>query len=265
MGDGPAVAAAIAWGHTRLIARLHELSDDELLAPSSLPDWSRLTVVCHIRFGAEAINRIITATLAGEEALFYPGGRIEQRPGTLAPSPGESPRDVVESFATRCDELDATLADLSEDDWGLLSREPEGKRDLGPQTVEQLAVLRLTELDVHAVDLDIGITQWSDTFARVGLPLRIDRLGKFLSNNPAAPDRPDGSWLVRAHDGRAYRVTSNGGVVTTRVAEWDERADGVIDGSSRDLIALMLGRDLEGEVVYSNDFARDFAAAFPGP
>lgn len=265
MSEGPAIAAAIAWGHTRLIARLHELSDEELLADSSLPDWSRLTVVCHIRFGAEAINRIVTATVAGEEALFYPGGRAEQRPGTLFPESGETPRDVVASFADRCDELDATLADLSDADWAKVSREPDGKRDLGPQTVEQLAILRLTELDVHAVDMHIGITEWSETFARVGLPLRIDRLGKFLSNNPAAPERPDGSWLVRADDGRAYRVTSNAGIVTTRVAEWDERADGVIDGSSRDLIALMLGRELVGEINYSNDFAKGFAAAFPGP
>lgn len=265
MSEGPAIAAAIAWGHTRLIARLHELSDEELLAPSALPDWSRLTVVCHIRFGAEAINRIVTATVAGDEALFYPGGRAEQRPGTLLPNPGESPHDVVETFAVRCDELDATLADLADDDWAKVSREPAGKRDLGPQTIEQLAILRLTELDVHAVDMNIGIARWSDTFSRVGLPLRIDRLGKYLANNPAAPERPDGAWLIRAHDGRSYRVTSYDGIVTTRAAERDERADGVIDGSSRDLIALMLGRDLEGEISYSNDFARGFAAAFPGP
>ena len=265
MSDGPAIAAAIAASQAAVVARLRELSDDELLAPSLLPDWSRLTVVCHIRFGCDAINRLINATCEGRPELFYPGGRTTQRPGTLVPEPGESPQDVVESLAANGEALNATLASLSADEWSLVSREPDGAVDLGPQTVEQLAILRLTELDVHAVDMNIGITTWSDTFSRVGLPLRIERLARRLENSPAASNRPDGSWLIRDNLGRVFRVTSHEGIVTTRTAEPDERADGVVEGTSRDLIALLLGRDLEGEIRYSNDFARGFAAAFPGP
>ena len=62
-------------------------------------------------------------------------------------------------------------------DWDRVLVEPGDQVDLGPQTIEQLAILRLTEVDVHAVDMNIGITRWSDTFAEVGLPLRVARLG----------------------------------------------------------------------------------------
>lgn len=260
--EGAAVAQAIAASQDDIARRLAALSDDELRAPSRLPDWSRLTVVCHIRFGAEAIDRMVRAALKGEAALFYPGGRAEQRPATLYPGDGESPQDVVASFVANGERLNDALAMV--EDWTTMFREPDGHHDLGPQSVYQLAVLRLTEVEVHAVDLDIGIERWSDTFAAVGLPLRIDRLGKVLSNNPVA-DRINGSWLLRATDGGAYLVTQTADGVTKRPAAPDERADGVIDASSRDLIALMLGRDFAGDVTFSNDFARRFTTAFPGP
>jgi maleylpyruvate isomerase len=260
--DGAALAGAIAASHARVVSALDALPDDELVAPSRLPDWNRLTVVCHIRYGATAVDRMVRAAVAGEPALFYPGGRAEQRPGTLVPLPGESPRDVVSSFAGACAALDTTLAEVR--DWSAVFREPEGVVDIGPQTVFQLAVLRLTEVDVHAVDLDVGIEHWSDAFVEVGLPLRLDRLGKRLSNNPSG-ERVTGTWLLRERGDGAHVVTATGDGVSTRDASPDEDADGVITASRRDLIALMLGRDFEGDVEFSNDFARSFTSAFPGP
>lgn len=260
--EGAVVAQAIAASQNEVARRLAALSDDELRAPSRLPDWSRLTVVCHIRFGAEAIDRMVRAALRGETSLFYPGGRAEQRPGTLLPNDGESPQDVVASFVANSERLNAALAMV--EDWTVVHREPDGHHDLGPQTIYQLAVLRLTEVDVHAVDLDIGIERWSDTFAAAGLPLRIDRLGKMLANNTGG-DPIVGSWLLRASDGGTYLITRTADGLVKRPATPDENADGVIDASSRDLIALMLGRDFEGDVVFSNDFARSFSEAFPGP
>lgn len=43
-------------------------------------------------------------------------------------------------------------------------------------TLGMLAVLRLTEVEVHGFDLDIGCTPWSEVFVDVALPTRIRRL-----------------------------------------------------------------------------------------
>jgi hypothetical protein len=35
-----------------IVENLRGLRDDELRQPSELPEWSRLTIACHLRFGA---------------------------------------------------------------------------------------------------------------------------------------------------------------------------------------------------------------------
>lgn len=266
MPRGPDITAAVAAKHAALVGALRELGDDELQADSLLPGWDRLTVLCHIRYGAEAIDHLITAALAGEPMLFYPGGRDQQRPGTLVPAPGESPRDVVASLAANSARLDATLARVN--DWSVMSREPEDARDLGPMPIERLAILRLTEVEVHAADMNIGLDRWSDVFVEAALPMRIERLAIRLSNSPVSARRPNGTWLLRSTEGDAWVVVVADDVVS-RPAQGGESVDGTIEASRRDLLALLLGRPFDGPVNYLGDdhgaFARSFKEAFPGP
>src|SRR5690348_1934823 len=102
--SGSVIARAIAAGQRAITQALGNLDDAGLRAPTLLPGWDRLTVMCHLRYGAEAVNRLVRAGLAGEPALYYPEGRTEQRPGTLHPHPGESARGVVDSFTERSQE-----------------------------------------------------------------------------------------------------------------------------------------------------------------
>jgi hypothetical protein len=267
VASGAEIAAAVAAKHAAIGAALRGLSDHELQAASRLPDWNRLTVLCHIRYGADAINRLVSAARAGEPALFYPGGRAEQRPLTLVPAPGETPRDVVESFVANSAALDETLATVT--DWSLMSREPEGVSDLGAMPIERLAILRLTEVEVHGTDMDIGVDRWSDTFVDAALSMRFDRLALRLSNSPVPTDRPNGTWLLRSTEGDAWLVSSSADGVMSRPATPDEPANGLIEATRRDLLALLLGRSFEGVVNYGGDddgaFARRFKDAFPGP
>src|SRR5688572_3617156 len=103
---------------TELKARTAVLVDalrgTDLLAPSELAGWSRLTIACHLRYGAEAMHRMTVETLAGQTTAYYPKGRATQRPGTLEPRPGESPMDVVESLAEASAALDEAWAALTE-------------------------------------------------------------------------------------------------------------------------------------------------------
>ena len=201
----------------------------ELDTLSLLPGWTRLTIACHLRYGAEALRQMTLDALAGRPASYYPGGRSTQRPGTLEPRPGESPTDVVLSLLAASAALDEVFDAV--DDWTIVVREPEDNPDLGPQPLGYLPLVRLTEVEVHGTDLDLGLPDWSDVLIREGLAMRLDRVAR---RTPLAP----GAWSL------------NGFVVG------DGSEPEVLEAGDRELFALSLGR------IHLSD---SFAAAYPGP
>jgi maleylpyruvate isomerase len=144
------------------LGALAPLSDDELLGPSELSNWSILTIVCHLRYGASALLQMTDDALAGRPASYYPGGRTTQRPGTLHPADGEMPRDVVHTMASVSADLQRRWEALSEADWAVHAVEPDDNPDLGPQPLAALPLFRLTEVEVHSTDLGIGIPDWDE-------------------------------------------------------------------------------------------------------
>jgi maleylpyruvate isomerase len=204
-------------------------------APSLLPGWTRLTIACHLRYGAEASLRLTRAAIAGEPATFYPRGRATQRPGTLVPAPGE---DVVAALSAVGDELDRAWLQLSDSDWGRVVAEPPGVTDLGPLPIRAIALLRLTEVEVHGTDLDLALPDWSPVLVDAALPFRINRL------------RPGTrTYRFTATDGGSWLV----GGATPPEAE--------IVASRRDLLALLLGRPMLAPPVSTFGFEE----AYPGP
>jgi maleylpyruvate isomerase len=211
-------------------ALVDALTGTDLLAPSELPGWSRLTIACHLRYGAEAMRWMTVDARAGRPTAYYPQGRAPQRPGTLEPRPGESPSDVVRSLRDASDALHETWIETT--DWATMLREPEDNQDLGPLPLWQLPLFRFTEVEVHGTDLGNGLGPWSDAFVHAVLPVRLERL---LRRQPQAP----GAWLLRAHGVRVG----------------DDGEPEVIDATGRDLLAILLGRADGGS----------FSSAFPGP
>jgi len=250
-----------------VVATLGDLDEDELLAPSLLPGWQRLTIVCHLRFGAATLVRLTDAALLGEPAAFYPLGREVQRPRTLEPDDGEAPAEVVASLAAHGRRLDASWSAMTEGQWATVVHEPAGQGDLGALPLAALLLLRLTEVEVHGTDLDLGLDDWSEPFVRRALPFRITRLARRRPSPPPAAVGDGGSWLLVATDGPTHLVTLAGDEVATRPAEPGEPATATIEGTSRDLLALLLGRALRAPLERRGDvaFADAFTAAFPGP
>ncbi|MCY3631850.1 MAG: maleylpyruvate isomerase N-terminal domain-containing protein [bacterium] len=95
MIGGVGIAEAVASRHRELAGVLEAVEPDIVSADSQLPGWSRLNIVCHLRYGAQASHRMTSDALAGQPTAFYPGGVSAQRPSTLHPGPQESPADVV--------------------------------------------------------------------------------------------------------------------------------------------------------------------------
>jgi hypothetical protein len=232
-----------------------------------LPGWDLLTIACHLRYGARASRRMTEDALAGIPTAFYPLGRELERQGTLAPDPGEDPASVVASLQEESAELDDSWAALSLSDWQTEIEEPGGARDLGRIPIAQLALLRLTEVEVHGGDLGMGLEDWSDVFVSTALPVRIAWLATRRSNHKAVDPDVRGSWLLCGDEGSCWRVAVDDGRVTSGPVDRSACADCEIHASSRDLLATLLGRPTTGVVSLSGDLslARAFERAFPGP
>lgn len=261
------LVAAVRRRTDEVVAALRALDVDGLRGPSALPGWSRLTIACHLRYGAEAFSRMTAAALEDRPAAYYPGGREVQRPGTLEPSPGEAPADVVASLAGHSATLDRVWAGMAPDAWDGAVREPDGQRDLGPLPLSRLPLLRLTEVEVHGSDLDLGLDDWSDVFVEAALPFRLDWLNTRRTNHRRVDEDVTGAWLLAAPDGPTWLVAVDSGGVTSRPASADARADAVVEAPARDLLALLLGRPLRTPPRYGGDaeLGRAFSRAFPGP
>lgn len=253
--DAPALLDVLEVSTERLLTAVEELPTAELLGPSALPDWDRVTVLTHLRFVAAASRRITTVALTGEgDPAMYPGGR-RTRPATLERHSGEAPEDVVASLRAESDGLHAAWSALDAKGWSATLDEP----DLGHLPLSRLLVLRLTEIEVHSVDLDLpGLDRWTDAFAEAALPLRVAWLPR-LRRRPDADLTVDGTWRLTAGTGN-WLLTTEGTEVDVRPATAEDAADAVLAGTDAELLALLLGRGDPADAA-----AARFKRAFPGP
>jgi uncharacterized protein (TIGR03083 family) len=262
----PRVRAEIDHRTARIVEALSKLDEMDLTSPSLLRGWSRLTIACHLRYGAEALRAMTEATLSGRPASFYPEGRAQQRARTLLPNADEHPSDVAQSLARHSERLSQLWSSVNEDMWSRQVLEPADNPDLGPITLGRLALLRLTEVQVHGSDLGLNLDDWSPFFIDVVLPMRLDWLS-VRRTNQHVDDILEGAWLLAATDGPTYRISVSHGAVESTPATRTTPARAIVEATSRDLLALLLGRPFLKPPRISGDasFGQAFSKAFPGP
>ncbi len=252
---------------THIVGALSDLGDGDLTAPSELPGWSRLTIACHLRYGAEALRTMTDATLHGRTTSYYPGGRARQRPGTLQPADGEVAHDVLDSLATGSERLSRSWSAVPPDSWKREVVEPSDNPDLGRVSLSRLPLLRLTEVEVHGSDLGLDLPDWSSTFIEATLPMRLEALNNHTPDLRRIDANIEGAWLLVAADGPIYRVSVTQGVVASVPTDLHSPSRVVLEATSRDLLALLLGRPLRHAPRVTGDlaFGEAFPAVFPGP
>jgi uncharacterized protein (TIGR03083 family) len=261
------VARTSAERTAQLLAMLRRLDADAYDGPSRLPGWSRLTIVCHLRYGATALLRMTSDTLAGRETSYYPERRATQRPTTLAPAPGERPENVLDDWERAAGRLDDLWSSLGPQQWAATITEPADNLDLGEVPLGRLALARLTEVDVHGVDLDVGFPDWSDVLVDVALPTRLAWLSTRRTNHREFDRSLRGSWLLVA-DGFRWTVSVDGDRVGSTPADPNvDQPRATITGTRHDLLALLLGRPRRQplEIDGDTEFGAAFERAFPGP
>lgn len=231
------------------------LEDTDLHAASLLPGWTRLTVACHLRYGAEALRWMTDDALARRPTSYYPDGRETQRPMTLVPRQGESSTDVVTSLHEESQTLHEKWRTV--DAWETPIVEPPDHPDLGPVELRRLALARLTEVEVHGTDLGLGLGPWSEVLVHHVLPMRLEWLNSRRSNHRDVDTSIHASWLLVATDMTVSQVVTVDG--STVVSRPGDTADTTIMGTGAELLALLLGRAPTG---FAPD---DFSRALPGP
>jgi maleylpyruvate isomerase len=244
-----------------LLDAVETASPTELLGPSSLPGWSRLTILAHLRYVAAASRRMTAAALAGRSGAMYPGGR-GHRPATLEPTAGESASAVVASLRAESTALHELWRSLTPAQWATELDEPE----LGTITPSTLLFMRWTEVELHGVDLDLGLGPWSEAFVAAALSPRVRALPR-LRRRSDADLTVNGSWALVGGD-EIWFVRTSGR--TTAVEPNDDarfEADSVIEGDTRSLVGLLLGRVEPHELELTGDIhlGRAIKKAFPGP
>jgi hypothetical protein len=180
--------------------------------------------------------------LAGLPAVYYPDGRARQRPATLRPRDAESPGDVVASLADESHTLEQAWRAASESKWSTQSSNRPTGRTSGRPRSGLLALLRLTEVEVHGTDRNIGHPNWSDSFVSTALHRRLTWLNTRRANHCAADEPAHGSWPLTASEGPTFLVTTDETGAQTEPVEPNVEADVTIEATSRDLLALLLGR-----------------------
>ena len=155
MNDVDRDRAGAARAHRAVVATLQTLTDQQVVQPSLLPDWTVGHVATHIARNAEGHLRMFDAAMRDQTAEMYPGGR-EQRTGDIEAGSRRAATDITADVTTTAANLEAAWEAMPTTAWTA-----RGITFAGDETMADLLFIRWRETEVHHADLDLGYS-WSD-------------------------------------------------------------------------------------------------------
>ena len=143
--------AAVREATEVLLEEVSKLDDAEIGLPSLLPGWTRAHVVTHLSRNADALVNLLTWARTGIEHPMYLSradrdADIEEGAQRLA-------QVIREDLIAASARLDAAAARLTGSDWQVSIAHRTGR--VFP--AGELPMMRLFEVCVHLVDLDVGV------------------------------------------------------------------------------------------------------------
>lgn len=144
--------ASVAEATRRFTDSVSALSDDQVGDATLIPPWTRGHVITHIARAADSYGRLLAGAIEGVEAPQYPSMqfRADQIEAGARRTVPELVADVIDSSA-RFEEMMRTLPDAA---WQAKVRMRPGEL----RAPAALSPIRLREIEVHHVDLDVGYT-----------------------------------------------------------------------------------------------------------
>src|SRR4051812_29859975 len=111
-------SAVLQWwaDGERAVARLVDgLTDDDLAAPSGLPDWSRAHVVAHLARNADALVNLLTWARTGVETPMYPSR--EARNAGIETTAAQPAAELRADYSAACARFADAVDALPESAW----------------------------------------------------------------------------------------------------------------------------------------------------
>jgi maleylpyruvate isomerase len=218
----------------RLLRSVSDLDDADVAAPSALPAWSRGHVLTHLARNADALGNLLAWARTGVETPMYPSrqARDDEIEAGAGRGAADQRADLQRSQARFMEGAGA----LGDADWRAPVRWGYDGREC---TADLVPWLRLVELEVHHVDLDVGYTpaHWPAPFVR----RQLDRVAE---ERRLRDDTPP--LTLRATDDVAEHVLGDG-------------AGPVVSGPRAALLAWLLGRSRGTGLTVRPDGAADGA------
>ena len=146
----PAAPAARAWmskGTQLFLRAMRGTSDDALGGPTALPGWTGKHVLAHVAANADALGNLVRWASTGEQTPMY--SSPEQRNADIEEGATRPVADLREWVVRSAKELEASLGDLTDEQWQHEVRTAQGR--LVPAT--EIPWMRAREVMIHAFDL----------------------------------------------------------------------------------------------------------------
>jgi maleylpyruvate isomerase len=208
----------------RVLATAAGISDQQAREPSSLPGWSRGHVLTHLARNADGLRNLLIWARTGVVTPQYPSAEVRNE--EIAAGAGRPARELVVDFANSAAAFGDEAARLRDADWAAEVRGMRGPAHPAWYTLWR----RLSELEIHHVDLDAGYrpADWPADFSRECL--------HGATASFSGPDSP--AALLRETEGSAeHRIGPPGQAPTVTIA-----------GTTRELLAWLLGRSDGGSL-----------------
>lgn len=149
------VEDALRWsaaGTELFLGTVAGWGEEQYLAPSVLPGWTRKHLVAHVAANADALSNLVRWAATGEETPMY--SSIEQRDADIAAGSQKQAAELAARLRESADRLAAGTAALSPRQWDTEVATAQGRT----VAATEIPWLRSREVCVHAVDLAAGVS-----------------------------------------------------------------------------------------------------------
>lgn len=154
MSEEPTVEALLDWageGQQRLEDASGALKPEAVHEPSALPGWTRGHVITHLARNADALVNLLTWARTGDPTPMY--ATPEQRNADIEAGTGRDLDSQLADLRESGKRFAEAAAALTPETWSARVKSAQG-RDI---PASEVPWLRVREVWIHQVDLDVGI------------------------------------------------------------------------------------------------------------